>query len=82
MCEYDVEIGLSYRCSIISMTNVELRCLITNGSMLSVNKYHDVRVARARQGYLRNLGEFKFRFLPSIFNVYPTKGMLLYVDRT
>lgn len=77
ICEYDVQIGSSYHCPIINMTANQLTCLITNGSMLDTSTYQSVRVVHDRQGYLRNEGEFKFKLKPSIFNIYPTKGMHL-----
>lgn len=74
-CEYEIEIGSSYRCPILSKSSTQLRCQISSGSMLDPTRENPVRVYRKSQGYLACRNQLKFQFIPSIFNITPTIGI-------
>lgn len=78
LCEYNVEIGSSYHCPLVTMTRTELICRIENGSLLDTRRNHVVRVTRLGQGYLGSSDELLFTFLTSIFSISPSSGTFLF----
>lgn len=76
LCEYEIEIGSSYRCPMRNKTSSELRCVIGSGSMLDPRIEYPIRVSKLKQGYLATGNALKFRFIPSISNITPMIGLL------
>lgn len=76
LCEYNIDIGSSFRCPMINKTIDRLTCRISNDSMIAAYFQQVVRVSRVRQGYLTSDYELRFRFQPSIFSITPSIGSI------
>lgn len=74
-CEYEVEIGSSYRCPVTSLTSTTLTCRIGNETRLFYQPSgYLVRVNRRGQGYLTSPNVLRFSFQTAITQITPTSG--------